>query len=434
MQEVLMNKEFSRREFLNAAIAASIPGITAPQDGIKKPAPGPNDKIGVAFIGVGGQGTANLNDFRRNPLCRVVAVCDVYGPHRDKALKSLGEGVVASTDYRHILDRKDVDAVVISTPDHWHAIPAIEACRAGKDVYVEKPVARTVAEGEAILRAARKYNRVVQVGTQQRSGKHFQDVVQYVRSGKLGKVDRVDTWILGGTRDLGHPADAPPPPDLDWDLWLGPARKRPFNPAICPYNFRWFWDYAGGQMSNWGVHLLDIARWAMNVSLPERIEAVGGILSTQDCRETPDTLDVAYTYPNGLTMTFWHRVGNALPPDGNPKHEIGIWFHGSNGDLFVDRNGWNVSPRGSSTPSEQHGGSDQHPSHVQNFLECVKSRKRPNSDIAIGQTSTTLCHLGNIAYVVGQPLSWDAGSKRFIDNDVANALLRPVYRAPWKLG
>lgn len=424
-----MPSEFTRRTFLAESGKTALAGIATPLLGDAWR--GANDKVGVAFIGVGGQGRANLSGFLRSPLCRVVGVCDVYAPHREQALKMAGLGAVATADYRTLLARKDVDAVVISTPDHWHAIPLIEACRAGKDVYAEKPLSLTISEGRAMVNAAKNAKRIVQVGTQQRSGRHFQEVVAFLKAGKLGKIRLVETWNLGGTGDLGRPADTAPPADLDWNRWLGPAPMRPYNVARCLYNFRWFWDYAGGQLSNWGVHLLDIARWATGVSAPIRVDAVGGIQITKDCRETPDTLDVTYTFPDDLLITFWHRAANALPPDN--KHQYGIRFTGTEGTLFVDRTGWSLTEPGETRPAEEHPGSEQHQTHIANFLECVRSRQKPVSDIETGHLSTVLCHLGNIAYRTGRSLGWDAKNEYILDNPEGNRFAQHHYRAPYRI-
>ena len=421
-----MNEKYPRREFIRRSLASgaalSIGQVTKRRN--------VNEKIGVAFIGVGGQGQYNLTEFIKNPLCRVVALCDVYGPNLQKASNILKSKVALESDFRRLLDRKEVDAVIISTPDHWHALPAVMACKAGKDVYVEKPLALTIAEGHAIMDAAGQYGRVVQVGMQQRSGSHFQEVVETIRSGTLGKVSRVETWVTGGTKDLGYPPDQPSPADLDWEMWLGPAAERPYNPARCLYNFRWFWDYAGGQMSNWGVHLLDIGRWAMDVKMPTRVTASGGIRLSHDCRETPDTLDVTFSYP-GVMMSFHHRLVEEPLFDG--EHSYGIRFVGENGVLFVDREGWHITPPGAKAPSEVHKGSDQHPAHVRNFLECVHTRKKTAADVETGHTSSAMCHLGNLAYRYGGALSWDEKTNTITDNPRAAIALSVNYREPWRL-
>src|SRR5581483_313148 len=257
---------------------------------------GANDRIGVGLIGAGGMGQSNMRDFMRSGQVDIVAIADPYDPNLDNAVSTTLGRAKGYRDFRKVLDHKYVDAVIIATPDHWHAIPMIAACEAGKDVYEEKPLSHTLFEGRKMVEAAAKHNRVVQVGTQQRSGEHFQKAVELVRSGKIGKVTYAETWIHGnqfpeGIDDL---PDSDPPPWLDWDLWLGPAPARRYNRNRAIYNFRWFWDYSGGILTDWGTHLLDVVHWAMGVNAPKTIYATGGKFLLQDNRETPDTLEVVY--------------------------------------------------------------------------------------------------------------------------------------------
>jgi predicted dehydrogenase len=458
----------SRRRFVASTAAgivgagASLGARTASQ-GAGKPV-APSDRVVVALVGCGGMGKANLRNFIRMPEVQVAAVCDVWEHNRQTAARIAGTGVPQVADFRRVIDMKDVNVVIVATPDHWHAIPTIAALEAGKDVYVEKPLAHNVYEGRKIVEAAARNKRIVQMGTQQRSGEHFQEAVKLVRDGKLGKVGRVHCWNYGNASPMGigHPPDSAPPPGLDWDMYLGPAPKVPFNPNRFTWNFRWFWDYAGGMMTDWGVHLIDIVQWAMDTPAPTAVSASGGRFHLKDNRETPDTIISVYEYP-GYVMTYENRSGNAYVPDGR---SYGILFYGSDATLFLDRAGYELIPetagqdqapvpaylsemkeaqnpvqpwerprrmRPGRTNYARGEGSDQNLSHTRNFLSCIKSRRKPNSDVEIGHASTTAAHLGNVAFRSGQKIRWDAKNEKVLDNPKANELLTREYRAPWKV-
>jgi predicted dehydrogenase len=455
----------NRRTFV-ASTAAGVVGTTralgARKSGLVQ---GANDRIRLGFIGVGGMGRGHLGNFMERSDVEIVVVCDVWGFARDRARKMTEEQprgpAEVESDFRRVLDRQDVDAVVIATPDHWHALPTIMACEAGKDVYVEKPISHNIVEGRKMVEAARTHERIVQVGTQQRSGLHFQEAVDIVRTGKIGTVARVETWNYGNEspHGIGSPADGTPPANLDWDFWLGPAPRVAFNANRFIGSFRWFWDYAGGMMTDWGVHLLDIVQWAMEVEAPTRIAAAGGKLVLQDNRETPDTLDVLFEYPEFIA-TYANRKTNAYTPDG---HDYGILFYGTDGTLFVDRSGYDLYPELGGVADEPEPaylrlqktgrpswsrdrtvdvgraqrmagpGSDQNGPHIENFLECMRTRKLPISDIEIGHRSTSTCLLGNIAYRTGHKITWDAAREQVSDDPEASKLLSREYRAPWKI-
>jgi len=440
--------QIDRRDFVKAAATGlAVVAGSAPR------AFGASDKLAVGVIGCGRQGTWNMGDFMKQPDVVVAAVCDVYEPHLDKARSAVkGSTPEAYTDFRRVLDRRDIDAVIISTPDHWHAAQTVLACEAGKDVYVEKPIATTIFEGRKMVEAARRHNRVVQVGTQQRSAEHFQKVVELVREGAIGQVSVVRCWNLGNQfpEGMGEALDSTPPDGLDWDAWLGPAPKVPFNAnrfGVRPdrfSTFRWFWDYAGGMMTDWGVHWIDIVQWAMNAEAPLRIAAVGGKFGLTDNRETPDTLEVQYQYP-GWLLTYTNRELNARGPVISEATGIkrgGILFHGTKGTLFCDRELLEIIPewRGGSggtlqpqTPPLWVKGNERHERHVRNFLDCVRSRARPISDIEVGHRSTSTCHLGNIAYRTRRSLEWNGVSESFPDDAGASRYLSREYRKPWKL-
>ncbi len=438
----------NRRKFVRAAALAAT-AATAPLAGNVL---GANERIAVGLIGAGGMGRANLTDFLKNPDVEVAAICDVNQLNLEKALGMVGgTGATGATggtggrpaayrDFRQLLERKDIDAVIVATPDHWHALQAIYACQAGKDVYVEKPLALSIVEQQKMVKAARDANRVVQVGTQQRSGKHFQRAVELLRSGKLGNVSFVRTWNHenGYPTGIGNPPDSDPPATLDWDFWLGPAPRVPYNRNRAAPTFRWFWDYSGGKLTDWGTHLIDIVHWAMEVDGPTAASASGGKFFLQDNRETPDTLEVLYEYP-GFVMVYSSRECNARGVEGKG---YGMEFHGTLGTMLLDRSGFEIFPEfrrdGDEylprTAAMRVGGSDQHPPHVRNFLDCVKSRNRPISDIETGHRSTTASHLGNIAFRTGQKIHWDPAGERLLRaTPEATALLSREYRRPWSL-
>jgi predicted dehydrogenase len=405
---------------------------------------GANDKVNAAFIGVGKMGRSNISAALRQENLVITAVCDVYDRNLNWAVdltkKQAAGPAKAVRDFREILADKSIDVVCIATPDHWHAYMTVEACKANKDVYVEKPVCVAVDEGVKMVQAARKHKRIVQAGTMQRSAVHFGKAIEIVRSGQLGKVTFVRCWNYGhaATEGIGNPPDAEPPAGLDWDMWLGPAPKRAFNSnrfGVDPDDkyfsrFRWFWDYAGGMMTDWGVHWLDIVQWAFNEQMPESIAAMGGKYYLQDNRDTPDTLQVTYEYP-GFIAVYENREANA---QSMFQKGGGILFHGDKGTLFVDRSEYRVIPeRGSSLePSEMKSTSGGNREHWANFLECVRTRELPISDIEKCQHSTTTCLLGNVALRSKLRLDFDA-QKWTVGQAEARKFLTREYRKPWKL-
>jgi predicted dehydrogenase len=450
----LMTRRIDRRTFLTTSTATLV-GAGVALGGQKASAQiaGANDRVRIGVIGTGRQGTSDMRNHMSLPDVEIAAICDVYGPNLAKAA-ALVPSAQPYEDFREILDRKDIDAVIVGTPDHWHPLVTVMACQAGKDVYVEKPTSVAIAEGRKMVEAARKYNRVVQVGTQQRSAAHFQKTVDLVGSGRLGRISMVRCWNANNQspEGFGNPPDGDPPPDLDWDMWLGPAPKVPFNPnrfGVYPdawSYFRYFWDYAGGMMTDWGVHLIDIVHWAMKVDAPLAVSAVGGKLAIDDNRETPDTIVASYQYP-GFIMTYENRSGNSRDING---HGYGIEFYGTDGTLFVDRAGLEIVPEkrrieGTASSGTQSSetmnrtepltleSTKDDPTHAQNFVACVKSRELPICDIEIGHRSSSAAILGNLAFRTGASLKWDARRERVEGNDKAGDMLDRTYRSPWKL-
>jgi predicted dehydrogenase len=449
----MASDRITRRGFVGAvgATAGALAAASAP-----RPAFSAAETVRLGLIGAGSRGNQLLSEFLKRSNVEWVAVADVDDRHAEETAERIAKEKgnkkpETMRDYRKMLDRKDLDAVVIATPDHWHAQPTIEACKAGKDVYVEKPLAHNVAEGQAMIKAARKYDRVVAVGTQQRSSENFQKAVEFVKSGKLGKVFWVQTWNFENISPtgMGTQPDSEPPPYVDYDRWLGPAPKRPFNLNRFHLLFRWYFDYAGGMMSDWGVHLNDIVLWAFDAKGPRTVTCDGGILTTEDDRDTPDTMQVVYEFPNNAVLTYSMRKGNGLKFNGK---DYGILFCGTDGSLMLDRSGHEIIPdrtilpygiklvkgdretrKISLEPSSFKAKDDGLPDHVDDFLDCLKTRKRPVCDVEITHRSTNTTHLGNIAYKLGRKLTWDAETETFPNDPEANALLTREYRKGYEL-
>lgn len=439
-----MNSNVSRRQFLEkCGQVASMTGVLAADrlfahEGNFSASPqrkvGANDRIRVGFIGLGGRGRGTARVFVSQPDVEAAAVCDCHRPRAEEAVTFLGGKPDIYADFRRVLDRKDIDAVSISTPDHWHALLAILACEAGKDVYVEKPLSRTVAEGRAMVNAARRYQRVVQAGTQCRSSEHFYKVREIVQSGQLGRIHQASAWITShwGPAGIGTPADSAPPDGLDWDLWQGPARRHPYNASRFE-KFRQFWDYAGGTTTDRGVHLLDIVQMCLGADFPTSVVSSGGRYVFQDNAETPDTQEILYEVDvkgQKLLMTWQHREANSQPVEGRG---LGMAYYGSQATLIADYRGFVLYPEGKQEPALKESGRLDDGKHIRNFLECVRSRQRPIADLEICHRSTTTTLIGNIALLLGRKLHWDGNKEQFIGDREANKWLRPTYTRPWKL-
>jgi predicted dehydrogenase len=430
--EMQAMKRLSRREFTKSAIVAS----TALSAGRVY---GANERINLGIIGSGDRGTAVWQLFLKQTDINPVAVCDVYEPYRTRAITAAGGKPKAFGDFRRLLELKEVDAVIVGTPDHWHAIPTIQACQAGKDVYCEKPLSLTVKEGRHMVEAARKHRRVVQTGSQQRSGLHYIEAVKLVQNGTIGAVHKITVGYTRNAMPGFKPVEGLTkelPKELDWDMWLGPAPYVPYDPFRCHYNFRWFWDYSGGQMTNWGAHNLDIARWALQAKGPSAVAAFGGRYEIKDGGETPDVQEVIYNFPNCVVTWSGREV--------NRTRDEYLSFHGTKGTLSIMREGFTVTPeiwaakRTNKTPAmqpiEMKGeGKMMEERHVRNFIDCVRSRKNPAADVEEGHLTANVCHLGNIATRLGRSLKWDLEKEVFIGDDEANKMLSKPYRKPWTL-
>ena len=417
---------------------------------------GANERVAVGIVGTGRMARGHLDNLLGMPdRARVMALCDVYEPnlrwaaHRMQWGETQAAGALTDVktyvDFRRLLERPDLDAIIVATPDHWHALPTVLACEAGKDVYVEKPTAVTVGESRKMVEAARRTGRTVQVGTQQRSGAQFQRAVEIVRSGALGPISFVRTWNYSNEypEGVGRPLDSAPPEGLDWDLWLGPAPEVPFNINRFGVvlgedggyqrwaSFRWFWDYAGGKMTDWGVHLLDIVLWAMDVRYPQTVSASGGKFYIRDNRETPDTLLATFQYPN-FVCTYENRICNGRPLDGEG---YGISFHGTRGTLFVNRGYLEVTPEEGSglEPMRMEAPGGDHAAHVRNFLNAITSGEPLRCDMETGHYSSAVAMLGNVAYRTGRTITWDGEAEKAKGDADVDRLTAVRYRDPWTL-
>ncbi len=411
---------------------------------------GANDRIRVGVMGIRGRGGYLSRKFAERDDVEVAFLCDVNSTlfqSRAKQLAGLQKAKPKTTqDYRTMLADKSIDAVINATPDHWHALGTIAACRAEKDVYTEKPACHNIWEGEKMVEAARKYKRVVQLGTQTRSAPYAIDGIKYLRSGRLGKIHYVRILNMKTRGQLSEKPDGPPPKGVDYDMWLGPAPKRPFNPNhFYGGTWNWKWAYSGGDIINDGIHQIDLARWIINRRYPKAVYANGGIYHLKDKQDTPDTQIVTFEYDDALTMTcevtLWtpyiHKTSHAIRgsdtfPDW-PRNATKVEVYGTDGMMIFGRHGggWQVWGR-DAEPVESRYGRPPTPHHIQNFISCMWSRKRPNADIEEGHLSTLLPHLANISYRVGgRRLHYDSETKRFLNCAEADKLIKRTYREPY---
>ncbi len=390
----------------------------------------PSNRITIGCIGLGSQGDWNMQGFISNPQAEVVAVCDVDVNHLERAQRRAGlDSKSACKDYRELLAREDIDAVVVSTPDHWHVPISIAAAIAGKDIYCEKPLTLTIAEGRALCNVANRYGRVVQTGSQQRSDSRFRFACELVRNGRIGKLQTIHVQIPKNSRP--NPLDwqaEPVPSHLNYNMWLGPAPWAPYTKMRCHYSFRFVLDYSGGQITNWGGHYLDIAQWANGTDRTGPVGILGrGEFPKKGLFTTATKVYVEYTYNDGVKLICTTKPEDI--GDGNIK------FEGSKGWVYVDRSGIDAYPKSILTstmaPREIH--LYHSTDHKQNFLNCVKLRKSCAADVEIGHRSASLCHLGNIAMLLGRKLKWNPDKERFIDDAAANRMLARSMRAPWRL-
>ncbi|MBR0193747.1 MAG: Gfo/Idh/MocA family oxidoreductase [Thermoguttaceae bacterium] len=411
---------------------------------------GANDRIRTGHIGIANRGGQLLTAFEANPTeMEVAGLCDIDALTLEKVHDAHGKKPVAVKDFRDLLSRSDIDAVVLATPDHWHAIQTVEACKAGKDVYVEKPMSTTIHEGRVMVQAARKYERVVQVGTHRRSAPHYVDMMNRHIEEMIGKVTLSRSWRMSNMMPsgIGRCKPCAPPENLDWDLWVGPRPAQEYQENIAPYKFRWWLGYSS-QAGNWGVHYFDAMRMLLHEEWPESVCAMGGNFAVDDDRTIPDTMLCVFQFKSGRLMTFTQgeACGNPMCATDANYRQIGeVEFRGTDGTLYISDRGVKVYPeRGGQfgEPGPRMKEALEFPGtplleterlHALNFLNCIRSRELPTADVEIGHRSTAMCHLANISYAVKQRLEWDSENERFTNCDAANELLSYEYRAPWKL-
>jgi predicted dehydrogenase len=435
MESMSINRRSFARTSVSSMLVLSATGKASAQADA-------SERLRVGFIGVGNRGGQVMSAFLEQADVEVVAICDVFQPHLEKTNGRLQRPVKTYTDFRKLMEHPDMDAVVIATPDHWHAIQTIAACNAGKDVYVEKPLSVTIHEGRKMVEAARRNDRVVQVGTHRRSSELYPKLAELITSDQLGKITVSRAYRLSNMfpNGMGKKNTTSPPDNLDWDMWLGPRPLRAYQDNIAPYKFRW-WQQFSSQAGNWGVHYLDAIRWMTGELAPASVCAMGGRFAVEDDRTVPDTMEAVFEFASGRLAIFgqYEASGATALKQGE------IELRGTQGTAYMSNQGFEIFP--------ERGGQfqDHEPRmepisvksnelnsvltsrHVRNFLDCVKSRKRPNADVEIGHRSTTMSLLANISLATGSRLEWDAKRERITNCDAANELLHYEYRKPWTL-
>jgi predicted dehydrogenase len=428
-----MSGRITRRELTVGAVGATMMASSR--------AIGANNRVRLGFIGTANRGGQLITAALPSPDMEIVALCDVHRVALDKQTPRIQNRVELYSDYRKLLERKDVDAVVIATPDHWHALQMIDAVEAGKDVFIEKPLSMTIHEGRKMVEAARRTNRIVQVGLHRRSSTLYPQLKQLIQSDGIGKVTVARAYRLSNMwpNGIGKAPDQSPPSDLDWDAWLGPRPKRSFRPTIAPYKFRW-WQAYSSQVANWGVHYFDVIRWMLGDEAPASITAMGGKFAVDDDRDIPDTMEITCEMPSGRLLVFgqYEASGYAAFPRGEFE------LRGTKGVVYADDRGFDVHP--------EKGGQFQSPElrlkaqnvisqdknldylHMRNFLDCVKSRQTPNCDVEEGHKSTIFALLANISLATRSRIDWDPAKERITNSAHANNLLHYKYRPPYRLG
>ncbi|XWW45250.1 Gfo/Idh/MocA family oxidoreductase [Fibrella sp. USSR17] len=422
---------FSRRKFIQTAAAGT--AVLGLPTLIPSRAFGANDRLRVAVIGLNGRGKDHIAGFSKLENVEVATLCDVDKVVLQKSASEFSEKynrkVKTEQDLRKVYDDKDIDAVSIATPNHWHALAAIWACQAGKDVYVEKPGCHNLFEGRKLIEAATKYNRIVQHGVQLRSSVAIQEAIKHLRDGLIGKVYMARGTVYKWRPDIGNMGNSPVPEGLDWDLWQGPAQAREFSKNYVHYNWHWFWDYGNGDIGNQGIHETDLCMWGLDVGLPEKITSAGGKFLWNDCKETPEVLTSTYHYPKqGKVIQFEVRPWMTNKEDGV---EVGNIFYGDKGYMVI--NGYSdyktyLGRNREPGPARNAGGD-----HYKNFADAARARdkKMLNGPVETAHMASSLAHLGNIAYRLGRTLDFDPQKEVFIGDKQANAMLTRKYRAPY---
>ncbi len=432
----------TRRQFLRASVAATftgpqiIPSSVLGGDGQTAP----SERINLGIIGVNGMGRSNLANCARHPDVVVTAVCDVWDKRRDPIVEKHKASARGHSDYRELLARSDVDAVIIATPPHWHTLMAVDAVEAGKDIYLQKPMTLYPAETLAVRNAVNRHKRISQIGTQIHAGSNYRRVVEWIKSGKMGPVTVVRTFNVmnQGPGGIGHAPKRDAPKGLDWDMWLGPAPDRPFNSLLAAngHDHCSFWDYSGGWTPGMAPHIIDLPVWALDLGVPLVTSCSGGRHVINDDGDSPDTQEVLWHYPN-LTMTWMMNMANSFGFDfgrGTRARRLGTYFHAVNGTLFSDYGKHEIIPEGkllvdSSPPDESIAPS---PGHEREWLDCVKSRKQPSCNVNYHYKVDLAITLANLSYKLGRSIRFDPKTERIVGDELAVKLSRPDYRDPWK--
>ncbi len=432
----------SRRQFLQASVGAAVafplvvPASAVGRGGV----PAPSERIAVGLIGAGSMGLANLHNCAQYPDVVVTAICDVWDRRLQAALEPFKRTAKGYRDYRELLERPEVDAVIIATPPHWHCLQAVHSAQKGKHIYLQKPMTLYPDESLAVRNAARKHGVITQIGTQIHAGENFRRVVEYIRSGKLGHIGVVRTFnVMNQAPDgIGHAPKEPPPADLDWEMWLGPAPKRDFHRLLVEnaYYHGSFWDYSGGWTMGMGPHIIDLPVWALDLGVPTVTHSTGGRFVLKDDGDVPDVQEVLWQYP-GVTMTWTSNLVNSFGFDfgrGQPARRLGIYFHGACGTLFSDYGRHEVVPEGDllKDPTPPPPSIPPSPGHEREWLDCIRSGKQPSCSVEYHYRIDLALTLANVAYRVGRAVRWDAGNERIAGDREAQRLARPRYRAPWK--
>ncbi|MEX2175519.1 MAG: Gfo/Idh/MocA family oxidoreductase [Pirellulaceae bacterium] len=428
-----MKRAVNRRQFVQSSAvgAAWAAGSYFASQSPAQESKAAGEALNIAVMGVNGRGLALANSFIGQPNCEVAYICDVDEQAIAKAIQAIGSKQSRKpksvADFRQALDDKSVDILVCAAPNHWHAPATILGCAAGKHVYVEKPCSHNAREGELAIEASRKYKRVVQMGSQRRSSPVIGEGLAKVRGGEIGKVHYARTWYNNRRPSIGVGKPAEVPSWLDWSLWQGPAPEKPFVDNVVHYNWHWKWHWGNGELGNNGIHALDVARWGLGVEYPNRVTSGGGKYRHDDDQETPDTHLVTYNFPGEKSITW---EGLSWSPYGNGGSMFGISFHGDQGTMVIE-NGYQQFDLKNKEVANKTGGNGER-EHIANFLDCIKSGKLPNADIAEGHKSTLLCHLGNIAHRVNRVLTINESDGRIAGDDEAMGLWGREYRPGWE--
>lgn len=423
---------FNRRQFLGSS-ARNAAGVAAGMFSLGMAAQrqaSAGESLQIGIIGLGQQGRELAAELVRIPGVRITTLCDVdvqaLAAAQHDIEDATGNRPVLLAEHEKLINRSDVDAVVVATPDHWHARMAIEALQSGKDLYLEQPVSHTIQEGQAILQAAAQARRIVQTGLPQRSGAHFQSAIDLLRSGEIGRVHLAKAWAVHRRRSIGKAAVAKSPMGVDYDRWLGPAPARPFQSNRFHQTWPWFWDYGSGELGIWGVQLLDVVRWGLNLDLPVRIAASGGRRGFHDDRETPDTLTIQFEFPE-VDVVWEHRQWSSRGIEGRTA---AVAFYGEQGTLIIDRSGWKVYDGREGLFANA---SDIRQAHLQNWIDSIRTRQAPSADLETGARSMLMCHLGNLSSRLGREIRFDPETLSFGPDTAAAQLMKCACRHPWEL-